>query len=182
MKNCYKLSPAVFTIFQSWKAGSPSQPLKEQDLPNDAEALATSDADVGEISSVDDNGPAGVAAEALEADEEGWLLLGETVRETDPGPWVLVGDTETWELLGNTIVVKIPDTGEVAGVTVVVAAAEASEADAEGWLLLWGITDAGKVAGTTVVVAEDDISKDAKENEEQFYNKRQFYKFVIFTV
>ena len=127
----------------------------------------------------------------METDEEGWLLLGETVRETDPGPWALVGDTDAWVLLGlNTIVVKIPDAGEVAGETVLVAAAAGEEGcvvlgetvretdpepwalvgDTEAWVLLGivaRITDAGEVADETVVVEEDDISKDAKENEKQ---------------
>lgn len=119
----------------------------KQDLPGptNVEELTPSEAEVGEMVSADNDELAGAAAVevavALREDEEGCLLLWETVRETDGGVWVLFEDTEA-----DVTRVLLEDTEVEAG---------------SGTALVAEIPDVNEVAGETVVEAEDGINKEA---------------------
>ena len=151
----------------------------KMNLPIDAEALWSSDEDVGEMS-VDGNVPACAVVLGLRGDaevrlllgdaarvtdKEAWSLLGDTIRFTDEVAWLLLGDTdeEAWSLLGDTI----RFTDEVAWLLL-------GDTDEEAWLLLGDtgsktadeattatVPDAIEAEGKTVNAADDGISKEA---------------------
>ncbi|KAL9978316.1 hypothetical protein ACROYT_G015816 [Oculina patagonica] len=130
--------------------GQPKALQLKQDLPKDDEELSPSEAEVGEMRSADDDGPAEVVPAALRADGVDWLLLGDAVKETDAEAWVLVEDAEA---------------DEEAWILVRDAISETKEEDSGATASAVEFLDANEVAGKTVVEVKDGNNEEAGESK-----------------